>query len=442
MYNELKKRILSKEAIIGIIGLGYVGLPIAMSIVRQDYNVIGIDTNKKRVDQLMQGESYIIDTPDTELEEAIKTRFTAYDYYEPINRCDVVLICVPTPLTESKVPDLSYIIKSVDAIVEHMKRGVLIVLESTTYPGTTQELIVDRIERERDYKVGEDFFVCFSPERVDPGNIQFQVTNTPKVIGGTTEKCLEMGRLLYESFLEQVVTVTSTKVAEMSKLLENTFRCINIGFINEMTMMCEKMDVNIWEVIKAASSKPFGYMTFYPGPGIGGHCIPLDPLYLSWEGKKYNYFNKFIELATDINANMPNYVVKQIQDILNEQGIWMKKANILLLGMAYKKDIDDLRESPALEVYKLLKERQVEVSFYDSYIDSFYDEDNQKVYRINWDEDTISQKDLVVILTDHSNVDYEWVEQNATLIYDTKNVMGNMKSKKVILLGEHYKGEV
>lgn len=436
MYEEFREKIKNKQARVGIIGMGYVGLPIAMGMVQKGYEVIGMDTDEKKVEQLLSGKSYIIDVPGEEVKQVLQLGFVAHTNYQAISSCDVVLICVPTPLTESKEPDLSCIIKSVEGIIAYIHKELLIVLESTTYPGTTDELIVKKIEKETQYKIGEDFFVCFSPERVDPGNTRFQVINTPKVVGGATPRCMELGNLLYHSFLEEVVPVSSTKVAEMSKLLENTFRCINIAFINELTLMCERMNINIWEVIDAASSKPFGFMPFYPGPGIGGHCIPLDPMYLASEGKKYNFFNRFIELAMDINSNMPNYVVRQIQDILNDNKISIKDAKILLIGMAYKEGIDDLRESPSIEVYKLLKLKGAQISFYDPYVTSFKDEDNQQIVGQEWDERLFGESDLVVVLTGHNCIDYNVIEKNAHLIYDTRNSMKAIKSNKIIVLGE------
>lgn len=436
MYNELEGRLKNKESLIAIIGLGYVGLPIAMGLVQQGWDVLGIDIDQNRVNQLRKGKSYIIDVPSEDVEVAIKKGMQVESTYEKLAQADAILICVPTPLTESKEPDVSYIIKSVDQIIEYMTEDTLVILESTTYPGTTYQLITERIEREKNYTVGEEFFVCYSPERVDPGNKQFQVINTPKVIGGTTSRCLELGKILYESFLEKVVCVSSTKVAEMSKLLENTFRCINIALVNEMAIMCERMGVDIWEVIKGASSKPFGFMPFYPGPGIGGHCIPLDPMYLAWEGKKYNYFNRFIELATDINSNMPGYTVRQIQDILNMHDKSLKGAKILLLGMAYKKDIDDLRESPALEIYELLRSKGAIIEFYDPHI-AYFRRNEEKVYGINLVEETIKAQDLVVIITDHQAVDYQWLASQANLIYDTRNVMKGIDGINIIKLGQN-----
>ncbi len=433
---DLKQKLLEKKATIGVIGLGYVGLPIAVALAKVGYRVIGIDISEEKVNTLKRGKSYIIDVSDQEIEASIDKKLTAHTNYQSIGQADAILICVPTPLTISKEPDVSYIISAMDNMIKYLTPQTLIVLESTTYPGTTDELITKRIKKEKGWRVGEDFYICYSPERVDPGNPDFHVMNTSKIIGGETPKCLEVGKILYTSFLEKVMTVSSTQVAEMSKLVENTFRCINIAMMNEMAMMCERMGVDIWEVIKGASTKPFGFMPFYPGPGIGGHCIPLDPMYLSWQGKKYNYFNRFIELATDINSNMPRYVVSQIEDILNLKEKCIKGSNIMLLGMAYKKDIDDLRESPALEIYELLLKKGAKLSFHDPYVQSFR-RGKEIVYGSPLTEKILSDIDIIAIITDHSQVDYEWIEKHAQLIYDTRNAMKDIKSHKIFKLGDH-----
>ena len=353
---KLIEKIKNKQIKVAVIGLGYVGLPLSMALVKAGHYVQGIDCNQQWVDKLNKGHSNIKDVPDEKLQDSLNNRlFNASTDFGLISDVEAVIICVPTPLNEAKEPDLSYIIKAMESITPYLKKETLISLESTTYPGTTKELIEDYVAKEKGWIVGKDFYVCYSPERVDPGNKVYSVENTPKVIGGSTEKCLQIGRVLYESFLPQVVGVKTTKVAEMTKVLENTFRCVNIALINEMTMMCERMGIDIWEVIKGATSKPFGFMPFYPGPGVGGHCIPLDPLYLSWEARKYNYFCRFIELASDINSNMPYYVVNQLSKLLCQRGKVIKNSKILLVGMSYKEDVGDLRESPSLEVYDLLK---------------------------------------------------------------------------------------
>jgi UDP-N-acetyl-D-glucosamine dehydrogenase len=432
----LKQRLLERKAVIGIIGLGYVGLPMAVALAQKGYSVIGIDINRERVDTLKRGHSYIIDVPDHEIEPIIDKNLRVDTEYNSIGAADVILICVPTPLTAYKEPEVSYIISAMDNIMKYLTAQTLIILESTTYPGTTEELMTERIEKEKGWRVGEDFYICYSPERVDPGNTSFHVINTPKIIGGETAVCLELGEILYSSFLENIMCVSSTKVAEMSKLLENTFRFVNIAMINEMAMMCERMEIDIWEVIKGAATKPFGFMPFYPGPGIGGHCIPLDPMYLLWQGKKYDYFNRFIELSADINSNMPRYVVQQIERLLNSKNKCIKGSKIMILGMAYKKDIDDLRESPALELYELLLKKGAELSFYDPYV-NYFKKGGELICSSVLTEDALKAMDLTVIVTAHSNLDYEWIEQHAQLIYDTRDAMSHIESQKIFKLGQN-----
>ena len=434
---SLKESILNKEIQVAIIGLGYVGLPLGVALAKAHYHVLGIDCNKAWVDEVNKGHSNIIDVPSEVLKEVVdKGYLKASADYADITKADAIIICVPTPLNSFKEPDLSYIKKAVEGMLPFIKQGVLISLESTTYPGTTEELIVEHIQREKSWKVGIDFYVCYSPERVDPGNQKFSVGNTPKVVGGSTAACLELGQTLYESFLPHVVGVKSTAVAEMSKILENTFRCVNIALVNEMTMMCERMDIDIWEAIKGASSKPFGFMPFYPGPGVGGHCIPLDPLYLAWKAKEYNYFSRFIELAADINNNMPYYVAKQIGQILGHMGKGMKGSRILLVGMSYKKDIGDMRESPSLDVYEVLKKQGPKIDFYDPYVASFNDKQGE-IKGIELSADSLSAYDLIVILVGHSEIDYQLILQNAKMIYDTRNVYEGIESNKIVKLGEN-----
>lgn len=433
---HIKEKLFQRKAVIGVIGLGYVGLPIAIELTRQGFNVAGIDINEEKISQLKRGESYIIDISNEEVAAAIKDKLSVSTDFKMVQKTDCILICVPTPLNEYKEPDVSYIINVMDNIIPYIPKEILIVLESTTYPGTTEELITKRITSEKGWEAGKDFYVCYSPERVDPGNPVYYVKNTPKVIGGETKSCLELGEILYRSFIDHVKCVSSTKVAEMSKLLENTFRCVNIAMINEMTIMCERMNIDIWEAIEGAATKPFGFMPFYPGPGIGGHCIPLDPLYLSWKAKKYDYFSRFIELAADINNNMPRYTVMQIENLLNIKGKCLKGSKILLMGVAYKKDIDDLRESPALKVYELLLSKGASLSFYDPYVNKFRREE-EIVYKTELTEELLKEMDLVVILTEHSKVDYTFVYEHAKLIFDTKNVMKDFKSDKVLKLGQN-----
>lgn len=430
MDGILEQKILDKSVNISVIGLGYVGLPLAIALAKTQYHVLGIEKNKDKIKELEQGKSYIIDVEDDELQEAMRTFFTVSSNYSLLQSVDVIIICVPTPLNDSKEPDISYITSAVNEIIKYIKPNTLIVLESTTYPGTTDNLITDRIEKETGLIVGENLFVCYSPERTDPGNKKYYVVNTPKVIGGTTPNCLKIGELLYKSFLNKIVPVSSTRVAETAKLLENTFRSINIAWINEMAMMCDRMRINIWEVISAASTKPFGFMPFYPGPGIGGHCIPLDPMYLAWEGKKYNYYNRFIELASDINSNIPRYMRGKIQEILNQEGKCIKGTPILLIGITYKKDIDDLRESPAIELYELLKADGADITYHDPYVSSFYLKD-QEICSVPLEKEVIKSNALIVILTDHTCIDYKYLLEESKIIFDTRNILNNIVSTEI-----------
>jgi UDP-N-acetyl-D-glucosamine dehydrogenase len=347
---------------------------------------------------------------------------------------DALSICVPTPLSENQDPDTSYITSVVDQIKLYMKPGLLITLESTTYPGTTEELIQAPIEA-LGYRAGENFFLCFSPERVDPSNARFNTFNTPKVIGGTTAACLELGTALYSKYVERVVPVSTPKVAEMSKLLENTFRSVNIAFINEMAMMCDRMGIDIWEVIDAAATKPFGFMPFYPGPGIGGHCIPLDPMYLSWKAKGFRFYSKFIELAQSTNDNMPYYVISKTSTILNEYAKSIKKSSILILGMAYKPDISDLRESPGLEVYELFKESGANVDYYDPYAESFRDKHGEIVSSVAYDQAKFQNYDCMVLITNHSSLDYGKIASMGVPILDTRNAFSSFNEPHIYKIG-------
>lgn len=431
---QMRAAIQSRDAVVSIIGQGYVGLPLAMCMANAGFYTFGIDVDAKRVDQLAQGESYILDVSNEELQGALNAkRYCPTTDFGVIRQSQVVIICVPTPLRKSKDPDISYIVSAVESIKAYMHKDMVIVLESTTYPGTTDELIVAAIEK-LGYRVGEDFFVCFSPERVDPGNPVYNTRNTPKVVGGITPACSELGTLVYGSVMSRVIPVSSAKVAEMVKLLENTFRAVNIGLVNELALMCERMDINIWEVVDAAATKPFGFMPFYPGPGIGGHCIPLDPMYLSWKAKMHDFYNKFIELASDINGNMPRHVVTKIAEALNLDAKSVRNSNILILGMAYKKDIDDLRESPSLEVYKLLVLQGAKVDFHDPHVTSFR-EDHGVVYGVDLTEESLACYDCVVLTTNHSSLNYEWIADHTKLIVDTRNAFKGIKGDHIIRLG-------
>ncbi|MEJ8544752.1 nucleotide sugar dehydrogenase [Brevibacillus borstelensis] len=438
-FTALQQKIEAKTAKVGVIGLGYVGLPLAIEMASSGFTVFGVDLDLKKIEALQRGESYIRDVPNEPVDQLVKEgKFIPTSDYRVLKELDAISICVPTPLSENQDPDTSYISRVVDQIKHHIQNGPLITLESTTYPGTTEELIQWELER-MGYQVGSDFFLCFSPERVDPGNSRFSTTNTPKVIGGTTERCLALGVLLYSNFISQVVPVSSTKVAEMSKLLENTFRSINIAFINEMALMCERMGIDVWEVIKASSTKPFGFMPFYPGPGIGGHCIPLDPMYLSWKAKGYRFFSKFIDLAQSINNSMPDHVVYKTSVILNMYAKSIRNSRVLLLGMAYKPDIDDLRESPSLQVYELFKEAGALVEYYDPYAKTFIDKSGKEVKSVSYDPKAWRNYDCMVLLTNHRVFNYQEFAELGVAILDTRNAFDGVHPPHLFKLGNAVK---
>ena len=435
MNKNLQSKIEDKTAIIGIIGLGYVGLPLAVEFANNNFSVIGIDINQERVNQLSKGDNYIGDVSDDNLKQLISSKqISATTDFSVLSKIDAVIICVPTPLNKLKDPDVSYILSVLDQLTKYVHTDMLISLESTTYPGTTRELILPALEK-TSLVVGKDFYLCFSPERVDPGNENYQIKNTPKVIGGITEKCTETGKQLYEAIIDTVVPVSSPEAAETVKLLENTFRSINIGLANEVAIMCEKLGVDVWEVIDAAATKPFGFMKFTPGPGLGGHCIPIDPHYLSWKMKTLNYRARFIELAGEINTGMPLHVLDLISKGLNNFQQSVNGSKILVLGIAYKKDIDDVRESPALDVMTLLEQGGSEVDFYDSFVPKIKWNDEDKYSQQKLSSETLHKYDAVVILTDHSNIDYDLVKSESILIVDTRNVFSGVKDSKIIRLG-------
>ncbi len=434
-YETLLDAIANKKAVLGVVGLGYVGLPLAVEMVRQGFTVIGIDLDPDKIDRIDRGESYISDITSEELAACMQTgRFKATTDYSMIAIIDAISICVPTPLSENQDPDTSHIKRVVEQLKRFMKPRLLITLESTTYPGTTEELIQSEIEA-LGYTAGKDFFLCFSPERVDPSNSRFNTRNTPKVIGGTTEACLKLGTALYEQYVDTVVPVSSPKVAEMSKLLENTFRSVNIAFVNEMAMMCDRMGIDVWEVIEAAATKPFGFMPFYPGPGIGGHCIPLDPMYLSWKAKGFRFYSKFIELAQSTNDNMPYYVINKTAAILNVYAKSVKRSNILLLGMAYKPDISDLRESPGLEVYELFKENGASVDYYDPHAHSFIDKSGKTVNSVDYDIHKFKNYDCMVLMTNHRSFDYKLIASLGVPILDTRNAFSMYAKPHIYKIG-------
>jgi len=431
-FQALKGKIESKTARVGIVGLGYVGLPLAVEFAKAGFHVTGIDLQQSRVDRLMQGESYVQDVPSGEVAQFVDAgRFDATTDFSVVRELDTINICVPTPLRKTKDPDMSYIVSAADEIARYFHPGLLVILESTTYPGTTDELLLPTFEKSG-VKVGEDFFLCFSPERVDPGNPVYQTSNTPKVVGGITPACSEMGKLFFSQALQHVVPVSNTRVAEMVKLLENTFRMINIGLVNEMALMCDGMGINVWEVIDAAATKPFGFMPFYPGPGLGGHCIPIDPFYLSWKTKQSGIEARFIELAGYINGNMPHFVVDKVQHALNNHSKPVKGSHIHIIGVAYKRNIDDMRESPALDVILLLKKLGAEISYSDPYVPKLKIDGFDLV-----SQDALAsakQADCSVIVTDHTGFDYKGLLNAANLIVDTRNALRGFASDKIVRL--------
>jgi len=430
-FAALKEKIESKTARVGIVGLGYVGLPLAMEFAKAGFHVTGIDVQPAKVDGLNRGESHVQDVPSEEVAALVRNKgFHATTDFSVVRELDTINICVPTPLRKTKDPDMSFIVSAVEAIAKHFHPGLLIILESTTYPGTTDELLLPTFEK-LGYKAGEDFFLCFSPERVDPGNPVYQTHNTPKVVGGITPACTEMGKLFFSQALDKVVPVSNTRVAEMVKLLENTFRMINIGLVNEMALMCDGMGINVWEVIDAAATKPFGFMPFYPGPGLGGHCIPIDPFYLSWKTKQSGIEARFIDLAGYINGKMPHFVVEKVQDALNEHGKAVKGARVHIVGVAYKRNIDDLRESPALDIILLLKKLGAKISYSDPYVPEL------KLDGVSLTSESMeaaAEADCAVIVTDHSDFDYQALLDSARLIVDTRNAMKAFQSEKIVRL--------
>ena len=432
---DLLEKLRSRQARIAVIGLGYVGLPLAVEKARAGFHVVGIDSNPDRVEMVNEGRNYIGDVVPEDLSAVTgEGHLTATTTFEPVARADVVTICVPTPLDRHKQPDTSYIEHVVEASLPYLHAGQLMVLESTTYPGTTEEIIRPRVES-LGLKVGEDIFLAFSPERVDPGNVRYKTRNTPKVVGGITPRCTEVAKTLYESILEgDVCVVSSPRAAEMTKLLENVFRIVNISLVNEMALLCERMGVDIWEVIEAASTKPFGYMPFYPGPGLGGHCIPLDPFYLSWKAKEYGFSTRFIELAGQINDGMPLHVVERTMELVNDRGIALRGARILLVGVAYKKDIDDLRESPAVKIAELLLKHGAELSYHDPHVKGVRVGEHD-LRSVDLEPGMLASLDLVVISTGHSDVDYEAIVRHAPQVFDTRNATRGIDSPKITRLG-------
>ncbi|OQY32072.1 MAG: UDP-N-acetyl-D-glucosamine dehydrogenase [Anaerolineaceae bacterium 4572_5.1] len=436
MKETLLKKIENRTAKVAVIGMGYVGLPLATILAEAGFEVVGIDPDQRKIEALARSESYIQDIPSERIAPLVESgKLRGETEYAVVTEVDAVSICVPTPLRKTKDPDLSYILSAVDALSPHIHQGMVIVLESTTYPGTTRELLLPKLVDAQGLKAGKDIFLAFSPERVDPGREDWTTENTPKVVGGVTEACTEVAAALYGAALETIIPVSSSEVAEMTKLMENTFRMVNIGLANEMALMCDKLGVDVWEVIDAAATKPFGFMKFTPGPGLGGHCIPLDPHYLAWKLRSLQYTARFIELASEINANMPHFVIQKVQDALNDHGKPLKGSKVMVLGVAYKPDIDDLRESPAIDVIGLLLAKGAEVSYHDPYI-SEVAHDSWELKSVPDLMEEVSRVDCVVIVTNHSDYDYASIFEAATLIVDTRNALGEagLGSIKVVRL--------
>lgn len=429
--DEVIQKITARKARIGIIGLGYVGLPLVLRFGEEGFQILGFDVDAEKVRKLNAGESYIKHIPADRLKSLIaENQFEPTTDFRRLADADCIIICVPTPLTEKKDPDLQYIEKTADAISKTLRKGQLISLESTTYPGTTEEILLSQFEKSG-MTVGADYFLIFSPEREDPGNAKFSTRTIPKVVGGVTPACLEVGQTLYAQIIDRVVTVSSTRAAELVKLLENIYRCVNIALVNELKLLTDRMDINIWEVIEAASTKPFGFTPFYPGPGLGGHCIPIDPFYLSWKAKEFDFSTRFIQLAGEINSSIPYYVVERVGGALNDRSKSIKGSKILMLGMAYKKDVDDVRESPALEIMELLQHRGASLSFSDPFIPRLhkmrhYDFSHMSSTPLT--KELLQAQDAVLIATDHTSVDYQFVVDHSSLVIDTRNATKNVKT--------------
>ena len=423
----LLKKLRSKSARIAIMGMGYVGLPLAVVFAKAGYVVTGIDPDNRKIIMLNNGISYIPDVPTEELSKLVKSgNLKGTSDFSVLGEMDAVSICVPTPLRKTGDPDMSFILSATEELAKYMHKGIVVVLESSTYPGTTREVLLPKLGVEKSLIVGEDWFLAFSPERVDPGRKDFTTVNTPKVVGGITEACTEVTDAWYGEAIQHIHTVSSAEVAEMAKLLENTFRMINIAMVNELAIMCERMSVDVWEVIEAAATKPFGFMKFTPGPGLGGHCIPIDPLYLSWKMKTYQYTARFIELASDINANMPRYVVTRILGVLNERGRTLKGSHCLILGVAYKPDIDDIRESPALDMIELLQKKGAIVEYHDPYIPTLTTHENLEMHSVPDLMPAVRAADVVIIVTNHKSYDYKAILDAARFIFDSRNALGDL----------------
>jgi UDP-N-acetyl-D-glucosamine dehydrogenase len=431
LFNNLKSKIQNRDACIAVIGLGYVGLPLVIRFSEEGFRAIGFDIDKEKVEKLNKGESYLKHIPSSSIDAAANNGFSATSDWEKISECDAILICVPTPLGSHKEPDLKYIRGTMDFIKPHLRAGQLLILESTSYPGTTEEELVPVAER-RGFTVGEDFFVGFSPEREDPGNTTFTIKDIPKVVSGVTDNCRNVVDALYSSIVEKTVPVSSTRVAEITKLLENIYRAVNIGLVNELKMVADKMDIDIFEVIDAAATKPFGFTPYYPGPGLGGHCIPIDPFYLTWKAREYGIHTRFIELAGEINASMPKWVANKVTEALAQQEKDLQGAKVLILGVAYKKNVADHRETPAFKLMELLLDSKIELDYHDPYVPQLnktrdYD---FRMSSVDISAETLAGYDLVILTTDHDVFDYDLILQNAKYIIDTR---GRYRYNKSVL---------
>ena len=419
---------------VGIIGMGYVGLPLVLRFCEEGFSVTGFDIDAVKVDSLMKGKSYIKHIPAASIRKFVeKKKFFPTSDMSLLKKTDAIIVCVPTPLTPAREPEMKYINSTTKEIAKYLRPGHLISLESTTYPGTTEELLLPEFEK-TGLKAGKDFFLVFSPEREDPGRIDYTTKTIPKVVGGVTKQCLEAGSALYSKIVDRVVRVPSTRVSEMTKLLENIYRCVNIALVNELKILCDRMGMDIWDVIEASKTKPFGFEPFYPGPGLGGHCIPIDPFYLTWKAREFGFQTRFIELAGEINTRMPHYVVDKIIDALNSRGKAVKNSRILILGVAYKKDVDDMRESPAVHIIELLKEKGAKVSYHDPYVPQIppLRGHNLRMKTVSLNEKTLKNHDCVVITTDHSRYDYGWIVEKSNIIVDSRGATKGIKSKKIV----------
>ena len=432
---DLLDKIRKREALVGVIGLGYVGLPLVIEFGRAGFRVVGFDTDERKVEDLNAGRSYIKHIPSTRVEELLTgKKFNATSDFSLLGDVDCIIICVPTPLNRHREPDLSYVLGTTDVIAKYLRKGQLIVLESTTYPGTTDEEMKAILEA-TDMKAGQDFFLAYSPEREDPNNDSFSTRTIPKVVGGYTEQCLGLADELYSAIVDKTVPVSSTRVAEATKLLENIYRTVNIALVNELKVLFDRMGIDVWEVIEASKTKPFGFQAFYPGPGLGGHCIPIDPFYLTWKAREYDFNTRFIELAGEINTSMPYYVIDRVVHALNERGMSIKSSKILVLGLAYKKDVDDTRESPSLKLIDLLMQRGAGVDYNDPYVPRTvklrkYD---LKMTSVPLTEENLGKYDCVVIATDHSDYDYDFIVRNSSLVVDTRNATKGVKERDKIV---------